>query len=74
MINQIMYDKLGPILEQHLQWKNFCIDSLNQNEFTDEFLNSTRNTLLKMFQRDKFFLELYLRTITSQTELVPKQH
>ena len=68
-----MDDKIGPILEQHIQWKNFCIDSLTQNEFTDEFLNSTKSTLLKMLQRDKFFLELYLRTITSQTELAPKQ-
>ena len=69
-----MDNKIGPILEQHIQWKNFCIDSLRQNEFTDELLNSTKTTLLKMFQRDKFFLELYLRTLTSQTRLAPKQH
>ena len=57
------------ILKQHIQWKNYCIDSLNTDEFTNYSLSTTAKTIKKMFERDKFFLELYLRTISPQAEI-----
>jgi len=65
MDNQIVH-----ILKQHIQWKDFCIDSLENDEFANTWLDSTKNAMIKMFQRDKFFLDLYLKALMLQKELL----
>ena len=59
-INQLMNKQVISMLQEHIKWKDFCINSLNQNEFNNETISSTSKMMKKMFQRDKFFLELYL--------------
>jgi len=67
-ICNIMYNQIAHILKQHIQWKDFCIDSLENDKFTNTWLDSTKNTMIKMFQRDKFFLELYLSALLPPKE------
>ena len=69
-----MNNNIIPILKQHIQWKEFCINSLNKSEFSNGEINSTKSSLVKMLQRDKFFLELYLRTISPTPEMVFKNY
>lgn len=69
-----MNTKIVPILKQHIQWKEFCINSLNKSEFTSGGINSTKTSLVKMLQRDKFFLELYLREISPDPQMVFKNY
>ncbi len=72
-IHKIMDKKIAYILKEHIQWKNFCIDSLKNDYFTNSFLDSTKNTMIKIFQRDKFFLELYLSTFESHEVILPSK-
>ena len=71
-ICNIMDNQIAHILKQHIQWKDSCIDSLENDEFTNTWLDSTKNVMIKMFQRDKFFLELYLRALLPHKELLTK--
>lgn len=74
-INLMMDNQIAQILKQHIQWKDFCIDSLKNDEYTNSYLDSTKKTMIKIFQRDKFFLELYLRTSRHQEKIfTPKIH
>ena len=68
-----MDKKIARILSEHIQWKNFCIDSLKNDEFTNTCLDSTKKTMIKIFQRDKFFLELYLSAFGSHEEIIPSK-
>ena len=56
-----MDNQISQILKQHIQWKDYCIDSLKNDNYSDSSLDSTKKAMIKIFQRDKFFLELYLR-------------
>ncbi len=68
-----MDNQIAHILKQHIQWKDSCIDSLENDEFTNTWLDSTKNAMIKMFQRDKFFLELYLSTFESHEVILPSK-
>ncbi len=63
--------QIDHILKQHIEWKDFCIESLKNDEFTLGGLDATKNTMIKLFQRDKFFLELYLRAFKRKKEVFP---
>ena len=67
--------QIDQILKQHIEWKDFCIESLKNDEFSLGGLDATKNSMIKLFQRDKFFLELYLRAFKRRKEaLPPKVH
>ncbi len=70
-----MYTQIDHILKQHIEWKDFCIESLKNDEFTFAGLDATKNSMINLFQRDKFFLELYLRAFKRKKEVfTPKVH
>jgi hypothetical protein len=70
-----MESQIDHILKQHIEWKNFCIESLKNEKFTLDELDATKNTMIKLFQRDKFFLELYLRAFNrKKVAFPPKVH
>jgi hypothetical protein len=68
-ILRTMESQIDHILKQHIEWKNFCIESLKNGEFTLGELDATKNSMIKLFQRDKFFLELYLRAFKQKKEI-----
>ena len=70
-IFKAMDSQIDQILKQHIEWKNFCIESLKKGEFSLGGLDATKNSMIKLFQRDKFFLELYLRAFNRKKEAFP---
>jgi hypothetical protein len=74
-IFRMMDTQIDHILKQHIEWKDFCIESLKNEEFALAGLDATKNTMIKLFQRDKFFLELYLRAFKrKKVAFPPKVH
>ena len=42
-----MDTQIDQILKQHIEWKDFCIDALKNDEFTLGGLDTTKNAMIK---------------------------